>query len=129
VGRFITGLRVTEVPRPAHNAGLRMTILGRWKGSECLRSCGVELSFCPLRLSAFAFLAFATLFVFAALFAFSRSFFQDGEVDFLFYRVDAVDDHFQLLAYSINFARMLSDDFARVFVVGVTIVDQSVQRD
>ena len=95
-----------------------------------MRSCGVELFFRPLSLFAFAaLLALATLFVFAALFAFSRSFFQDGEVDFLFYWIDAVDDHFQLLAYAINFARMLSDDFAGVFVVGVTIVDQSVQRD
>src|SRR5690348_15790238 len=31
-------------------------------------------------------------------------FFFHAEVDFLFYRVDAVDDHFELLAYTVDFA-------------------------
>src|SRR3954469_7693540 len=68
------------------------------------------------------------LFV-AALLALGRSFFEDGEVDFLFYRVDAVDQDPEFLADAVGLARMLPDNLTRVLVVGVAVVGQGAERD
>src|SRR5579863_4879571 len=56
-------------------------------------------------------------------------FFVHGEVDFLFDRVDAVDQNLQAVADAVGLARMLSDDLAGVLVVGVAVVDERVERD
>ena len=56
-------------------------------------------------------------------------FFDDRELDFLFDGIDAVDQHSQLLADAEDLARVLADDFARVLVVGVAVVDERVERD
>ena len=58
-----------------------------------------------------------------------RFFFEYGELNFLFYRVDAVHEHSNPLTQAVDLSVALADDLARVFVVGVAVVDQRVQRD
>ena len=74
----------------------------------------------------FAFIAFALL---AIGWSGRRGFFYDGEVDLLFDGIDAVDQDSQAVAEAVDFARVLADDFARVLVVGIAVVDEGVERD
>ncbi len=77
-------------------------------------------------LVSFTFVAFRTLRGFGGL---RPGFFQHREVDFLFDGIDPIDDHPQAVADAVDLAGVLSDDLARVFVVGVAVVDERVQRD
>jgi hypothetical protein len=52
-----------------------------------------------------------------------RFFFEHGELNFLFDRVDAIHEHAYFLAQAVDLAVALADDLASVFVVGVTVVD------
>ncbi len=56
-------------------------------------------------------------------------FFHYSEVDLLFDRIDSVDDHAEAVSDAVDLARVLSDDLARVLVVGVAVVDECVERD
>ena len=53
----------------------------------------------------------------------------ERELNFLLYRIDAVDANAHALSEAKGFARALADDLARVFVVGVAVIRERLQRD
>src|SRR5229473_4568344 len=50
--------------------------------------------------------------------------FQHGELDFLLYVINAVNDHAHTVADGISLLAARADDLARVFVVGVNVVGE-----
>ena len=48
--------------------------------------------------------------------------FNHGELNFLFYRIDAIHEHAYPLPQAVDLAVALADDLAGVFVVGVAVV-------
>ena len=58
-----------------------------------------------------------------------RFFFEDGELNFLFYRVDAIHEHSYPLTQAVDLSVALADYLAGVFVEGVAVVGQRVQWD
>src|SRR6202140_4917886 len=72
--------------------------------------------------SIFSWLIFVGLILFSLIF-------EDCELDFLFHRIDAVNQYADAVAEAVGVARALADDLSRVFVVSVAVVDQRIQRD
>jgi hypothetical protein len=58
-----------------------------------------------------------------------RFFFEYGELNFLFYRVDAIHEHSYPLTQAVNLSVALADYLAGVFLEGVAVVGQRVQWD
>ena len=55
--------------------------------------------------------------------------FEQGELEFLFHRIDAVKDHVHGLTQTLSLARALSDNLAGGLVIDVMIVGECVQRN
>ena len=55
-------------------------------------------------------------------------FLEQGELDFLFHWIDPVDQHANSLPQAVDLVAALADNFAGIFVIGVTVVGQSIQR-
>ena len=60
---------------------------------------------------------------------FLRTLLEQCELDFLFYRIDSVQDHTNSLPHAECLACALPDDFAGVLVEHVAVVNQGIKRD
>ena len=89
---------------------MRLRARAKWVPKECAARAGA--------LSAFLVPLFRPLwFVF-----------QHGELDFALHVVNAVNDHADFVADGVRFLASGADDLASIFVVGVIVVGQGVER-
>src|SRR5581483_10197717 len=65
----------------------------------------------------------------AGLCATRRAFFKQRKLDFLLHGIDAIDQHAHTLSQTKNSATVLADDLARIFVIVVAVIDESVERN
>lgn len=56
-------------------------------------------------------------------------FFEDGKLDLLVDRIDAVYEHAYAIAQTVGPARALADDLARRFVISIAVVVERVNGD
>ena len=62
----------------------------------------------------------------AAVFLPWRVLFEQSKLDLLFYGIDAVDEHANLLSQAVASTRALANNFTRVLMKGVVVVGQRV---